>query len=516
MYFLGRKCIFCDKYGLYKLKNKKVKCKNCKKYYSLRKLKREMEILYYFYLEVSARKTAKELNFNYRLVHRKFMQFRKKIADYCNQEAKKLNGELELDESYFGGKRKGNRGRGAKSETQGVYIFKSLTEAKSSGQKNYIIFGQDFDARLGDTSKSGSVEVLFNRENPYVPVGENTHFSILAGKRANEISSEIKIRSFNPASNELAVVDNKGFTILNDNTKSDFIFGAIGEEKGKAVSLSVGNYLNKEQVPMLARNHLDKKFDEKEIQIASLYSDIAEKVYFTSNINAAEGLVVDSNLLSYRNNFKPTIAKEIPFMQDVFEKNVVVTMDTVDFIESDVGKDYLSYKPGHQTLKDIQNKNYGAYKKALIDKVQADSGRPLTETEANNLLKDIEKTINSNKDPATKTNELNKLAIDNKMTQLPDISVSLTPGQEQRIIDTVSFCSKYGKQLKGQGISGCSLDEFLGQNEIQIINQIASSQGISQENAVRQYFQDRGIRFGPRFLFLNPKIPAQNWWSLTY
>ena len=118
----------------------------------------------------------------------------------------------------------------------------------------------------------------------------------------------------------MAVVDNKGFTILNDNTKSDFIFGAIGEEKGKAVSLSVGNYLNKEQVPMLARNHLDKKFDEKEIQIASLYSDIAEKVYFTSNINAAEGLVVDSNLLSYRNNFKPTIAKEIPFMQDVFEK----------------------------------------------------------------------------------------------------------------------------------------------------------------------------------------------------
>ena len=48
------------------------------------------------------------------------------------------------------------------------------------------------------------------------------------------------------------------------------------------------------------------------------------------------------------------------------KKNVVVTMDTVDFIESDVGKDYLSYKPGHQTLKDIQNKNYGAYKKRLL------------------------------------------------------------------------------------------------------------------------------------------------------
>jgi transposase len=115
-YFEGKTCIFCDKYGLYKLKNRKVKCKHCKKYYSLRKLKTDMQILYYFYLEISARKTAKELDLNYRLVHRKFMNFRKLIADYCKKENEKLNGELELDESYFGGKRKGNRGRGAENK----------------------------------------------------------------------------------------------------------------------------------------------------------------------------------------------------------------------------------------------------------------------------------------------------------------------------------------------------------------------------------------------------------------
>jgi transposase len=44
------------------------------------------------------------------------MKFRKLIAVYCNNEAKKLNGEIELDESYFGGKRKGNRGRGANNK----------------------------------------------------------------------------------------------------------------------------------------------------------------------------------------------------------------------------------------------------------------------------------------------------------------------------------------------------------------------------------------------------------------
>ena len=115
-YFEGKTCIFCGKYGLYKLKDKRVKCKYCKKYYSLKKLRRDLEILYYFYLEVSARKTSNELNINYKTVQSRFMQFRKCIANYCNSEAKKLNGELELDESYFGGKRKGNRGRGAKNK----------------------------------------------------------------------------------------------------------------------------------------------------------------------------------------------------------------------------------------------------------------------------------------------------------------------------------------------------------------------------------------------------------------
>ena len=116
-YFEGKTCIFCDSYGLYRLADKRVKCKNCKKYYSLRKLKRDMLILYYFYLELSARKASKELNLDYSTIQSRFMKFRKLIADYCNSEANKLNGELELDESYFGGKRKGNRGRGANNKT---------------------------------------------------------------------------------------------------------------------------------------------------------------------------------------------------------------------------------------------------------------------------------------------------------------------------------------------------------------------------------------------------------------
>jgi transposase len=41
------------------------------------------------------------------------MHFREKIAQYEEKTFRKLGGELEIDETYFGGKRKGKRGRGA-------------------------------------------------------------------------------------------------------------------------------------------------------------------------------------------------------------------------------------------------------------------------------------------------------------------------------------------------------------------------------------------------------------------
>ena len=116
-YFLGRKCVYCDSNKLYRLKDKRIKCKSCGKKYSLFKLKRDLQILYYFYLELSARKAAKELNVDYQTVQSRFMKFRRNIFDYSEQQVKKMNGELELDESYFGGKRKGNRGRGAQNKT---------------------------------------------------------------------------------------------------------------------------------------------------------------------------------------------------------------------------------------------------------------------------------------------------------------------------------------------------------------------------------------------------------------
>ena len=154
-YFLGRKCIYCYKNRLYRLADKRVKCKHCNKKYSLNKLKRDMIILYYFYLEISARKASKELKLNYKTIQSRFMQFRRKIAEYCNQEARELNGEVEIDESYFGGKRKGQRGRGAKNKT----IVFGILERKGKIYTKIVenVSAETLMGEIKNKTKKGSV-----------------------------------------------------------------------------------------------------------------------------------------------------------------------------------------------------------------------------------------------------------------------------------------------------------------------------------------------------------------------
>ena len=42
---LGRKCFYCGNYGLYRLHDKRLKCRRCKAYYSLAKLRKDLRIL---------------------------------------------------------------------------------------------------------------------------------------------------------------------------------------------------------------------------------------------------------------------------------------------------------------------------------------------------------------------------------------------------------------------------------------------------------------------------------------
>jgi len=75
------------------------------------------ELVRYFSLDLDAHKITFLTGLNHNTVNRYLLIIRKKIAEYCEQSSP-FQGEIEVDESYFGTKRvKGKRGRGAYSKT---------------------------------------------------------------------------------------------------------------------------------------------------------------------------------------------------------------------------------------------------------------------------------------------------------------------------------------------------------------------------------------------------------------
>jgi len=72
-----------------------------------------LRIIKLFELELSARKIAQQVAVSYKVAHRAVMVIRAAILAHAPDAEMLLGGEVELDESYFGGRRKGKRGRGA-------------------------------------------------------------------------------------------------------------------------------------------------------------------------------------------------------------------------------------------------------------------------------------------------------------------------------------------------------------------------------------------------------------------
>jgi len=112
-FLLGRKCVFCGSYRLWRTKRGYVKCRKCKRQKGRGILQRELHIIVGFHQQVPASRLASDLGVNYRTVERVYRRLREVIYHTCELEGSKLSGEIEIDESYFGGRRKGQRGRGA-------------------------------------------------------------------------------------------------------------------------------------------------------------------------------------------------------------------------------------------------------------------------------------------------------------------------------------------------------------------------------------------------------------------
>ena len=75
--------------------------------------KQQLRLLEFFVLEVTARSAADLLGIQPNSAALFYRKLREVIAYYLEQEAQEIfDGAVELDESYFGGARKGKRGRG--------------------------------------------------------------------------------------------------------------------------------------------------------------------------------------------------------------------------------------------------------------------------------------------------------------------------------------------------------------------------------------------------------------------
>lgn len=115
------------------------------------------EVIKYFVLEVPASRAARELGVHRHTVKRIYTLIRERIARFCEEEASFTFGEHEVDESYFGGKRKGMRGRGAAKK---VTVFGIL-------KRN----GRVYTTPVPDVSRSTLWEVIHRK----VPEGSTIY-----------------------------------------------------------------------------------------------------------------------------------------------------------------------------------------------------------------------------------------------------------------------------------------------------------------------------------------------------
>ncbi|MCE3007934.1 MAG: hypothetical protein LW884_06255 [Bacteroidetes bacterium] len=72
---------------------------------------RQKKILQAFALELTATQASNLLQINRNTINRYYRFFREQILVHKTKEFEQQVGEIELDESYFGGVRKGLRGR---------------------------------------------------------------------------------------------------------------------------------------------------------------------------------------------------------------------------------------------------------------------------------------------------------------------------------------------------------------------------------------------------------------------
>ena len=146
------------------------------------------QLLRHFSLDLDAEQIAMLCNLNRNTVNRYLMLIRKRIAEYCEQQSP-FQGDIEVDESYFGGHRiKGKRGRGAYGKTpvfgilqRGGKVYTEIVPNCAKATLQAIIRGKvDADSIIHSDSWRGY--------NGLVDLGYKKHYRVHHGK--NEFANK--------------------------------------------------------------------------------------------------------------------------------------------------------------------------------------------------------------------------------------------------------------------------------------------------------------------------------------
>jgi len=118
-----RICAYCQSREVYQIPDKRFRCKRCKtkfnaftnRWYGRLNISAHqwLWLIKLFELETSSRRIANEIKISYPTALKATNLIRQAIATKSKDYELLLKGEVEADESYFGGRRKGKRGRGA-------------------------------------------------------------------------------------------------------------------------------------------------------------------------------------------------------------------------------------------------------------------------------------------------------------------------------------------------------------------------------------------------------------------
>jgi transposase len=115
--------------------------------------KKQGQLLGYFVAEVTARTAADLIGIQYNTAALFYRKIRDVIAWHLAQEANEcFAGEVELDESYFGGRRKGKRGRGTGGK---VVVFGILKRG-----------GKVYTKVIGDTKAKTLMPIIRRKIRP--------------------------------------------------------------------------------------------------------------------------------------------------------------------------------------------------------------------------------------------------------------------------------------------------------------------------------------------------------------